>query len=141
MIIKRKYELIGVLVDRDSESKKVFMDALLTKYPQEEAERILACESNACVYNADMSLCIPDFGTVKEKLEELDLKKPYDNGLTFRDVNNVVCFPSRQGKAAELWMIKDIADLPRRIVQIVAVEYDDGKTYTIKPWEDDTLVL
>lgn len=141
MIIKRKYELIGTLISRDPDSKKILMDALLTKYPQEEAERILLCDSEAYIYNADMSLCIPDFGTVKEKLSELDEKKPYDNGLTYRDVNNVVCFPSRQGKATELWMINDIADLPKRIVQIVAVEYEDGKTYTIKPWENDSLVL
>ncbi len=41
MIIKRKYKVIGILINRDPDSKKVLMDALLTKYLPEEAEQIL----------------------------------------------------------------------------------------------------
>ncbi len=136
MIIKRKYELIGVLVDRDPESKDILMEALLTRNNQEEAKEILECDSNSYLYVSGTDLCIPQFDQVMKKIDELDEKKPYDNGLTYSDVSEVISLSSKKGKATELWMISCKPEMPKRIVQIIAVEYEDGKTYTIEPWEE-----
>ncbi len=141
MIIKRKYEVIGELVKKDLDAKKILMDALLTHFSQNEAERILMSNNESCIYNADTSSCIPNIDEVKAKFAELDKKRPYDNELTFRDVTQVFSFPSRQGKATELWMISKKVEVPARIVQVVAIEYDEGELKTIKPWGEDSLVL
>ncbi len=135
MIIKRKYEQIGILTENDPVSKKIIMDALLSKYDLEEAERIFQCDKPCFLYMADMSLCIPHFDVVMEKLDELDIRKPYDNGLTYRDVTGVQSFPGERHDEIELWMFSSKIERPTRIVQIIAIKYEQGKNKMIEPWE------
>jgi len=140
MIIKRKYEQIGILVEKDIASKEILMKALTSKYDEMEAERILKCDSDSFLYLADMSLCIPKYDEVMKILDELDDEKPYDNGLTYRDVTRVQLFPSRKGSAAELWMINLVPERISRIVQIIAIEYKDGVNTFIQSWGENYIV-
>lgn len=141
MIIKRRFEIIGELIDRDERSKEIIMDELLKRYDQKEAERILLADYQVFMYLADIGSGIPRLDIIREKLEELDNEIPYDNGLTYADVSSVEILPSRQGKAAVLCMISSKYDSPKRIAQVIAVEYENGKTELIKPWSIDNVIF
>ena len=135
MIIKRKYEQIGILTENDPESKRIIMDALLSKYDQKEAERIFQCNTQCFLFMADTSFCIPHLDAVMEKLDELDDRKPYDNGLTYSDVTSVQSFSGEKSDEIELWMFSSKIERPKRIVQIVAIKYEQGRNIMITPWE------
>ena len=141
MIIKRRFEIIGELINRDERSKEIIMDELLKRYDQKEAERILLADYQVFMYLADIGSGIPRLDIIREKLEELDNEIPYDNGLTYADVSSVEILPSRQGKAAVLCMISSKYDSTKRIAQVIAVEYENGKTELIKPWSIDNVIF
>ena len=136
MIIKRKYELIGELIKHDPESKKIIMDALLTHFDRKGAEKVLTADSESYLYIKDMSLCIPDFENVLRRLDELDSTKPYDNGLTYKDVSSTVAFPDKSGEAIEIWLISSKIERPNRIVQIIAFKNKGEETQFIDPWDE-----
>ena len=140
MIIKRKYELIGILIENDPEAKQIIMNALLSKYDKKEAERILACDYDCFLYPSDISLCIPQFDYVMQKLDELDIIKPYDNGLVYSDVTKVEIIPSDKYNEVELWLLSSKIERSTRIVQILAIRYENGKNKLITPWEVNLLL-
>lgn len=137
MIIKRKYEKIGVLIERDSASKDLFFKAMSKQYDnQEQIVEHLNKISNVFIYNADMGICVERWDLIWEGLEMLDNTNPYDNGLTYNDVSEVLNVgSSRKGNAIELWMISRKAEMPTRIVDVVAIENKEHSVKTIEPWE------
>ena len=73
---------------------------------------------------------------MKGAFEELDKTDPFDNHLTYRDVTQVLTFPSRKGNAMELFLIRgETTDLNAEIVQIIAIEKDGNGVKAIEPWE------
>ena len=134
MFIKRKYEQIGILTENDPECKKIIMDALLLKYNPKEAERIFKCDEPCFLYTNDMSLCIPEFDMVMKKLDDLDEIKPYDNGLTYKDVTEVKFLLREKSEEIELWMFSTKIERPTRIVQIIAIKYEQGSNNIITPY-------
>ena len=140
MIIKRKYETIGILSERDPRIKDMFINDLKTRFDKNEAFRILEKNHDTLFYSIDMGSLIQDKETLLNKLDKLDKEEPYDNGLTYRDVQKVVPFPNRKGAALELWLIQVASeDHPTRIVEIIAIENEKGKTELIKPWDENYL--
>ena len=140
MIIKRKYETMGILSERDPRIKELFLNDLKTRFNEKEALRILEKNHDVLFYSTDMGSLIQDKEALLKELDKLDNEEPYDNGLTYRDVQKVATFPSRKGNALELWLIQiPSEDHPTRIVEIIAMEHENGKTGLIMPWDENYL--
>ena len=143
MIIERKYATYGQLYC-DQASKDTLI-RILNKHntPEFVCNYILNLNNDIIFCNTDMSSGIPGeaFHDLQQAFEDLDKTNPFDNGLTYRDVTEVVTLPSRKGSAVMQLMYMNKADLPKVIVQIVALEYKNGKTYVIEPWDTANLIL
>ena len=87
MIIERQYVPFGVLFNRDKEAWSIFEKAFEESYPKEDRDRIMAMFLPQCLYQKDMGWCFHKLGDVIEGFEKLDKEKPYDNGLSYKDVN------------------------------------------------------
>ena len=87
MIIERKYVPFSVLFNRDKEAWAIFESAFNKSYSQEERDRIAASLLPLCLYQREMSWCFRFLNEVIEGFERLDKEKPYDNGLSYKDVN------------------------------------------------------
>ena len=87
MIIKREYVPFCVLFNSDKEAQKIFEKAFEESYPKEDRDRIMAMLLPQCLYQKDMGWCFNKLGDVIEGFERLDKEKPYDNGLSYKDVN------------------------------------------------------
>ena len=137
MIIKREYATYGQL-----SSDKASKDAIIRvfdKYnvPQDIYEYILDPYNDVIVMNTDMGSGIPGeaFKELRQSFAELDSVVPFDNDLTYRDVTDVLSFPSRKGVAVEQILYRNKVEMPKVIVQVIAFEYRDGKTIFIEPWD------
>lgn len=87
MIIERKYVPFCVLFNRDKDAWAIFEKAFNESYPAEDRERIWPMIMPQCLYQRDMGWCFGKIGDVIEGFEKLDEEKPYDNGLSYKDVN------------------------------------------------------
>lgn len=142
MIIKRKYETIGILSERDSRIRELFLSDLRTRFSESESIRILEHNRDVLLYETDMGSLIQDKEALLSELDKLDEAEPYDNGLSYRDVQRVVTFPSRKGNALELWLIQNASENhPARIVEIIAIEHEKGKTEMIRPWDESSFLI
>ena len=137
MVIKRKYCTYGQLMS-DEKTKSMLLRVLQKTMPQEKAEWLMSQDSNVFVFNTDMGSGIPGaaYREIREELERLDETNPFDNGLSFSDVKQVVTFSNEAGSAVMQFMICRIFDLPEVIVQVVAFERDDeNQLRFIEPWD------
>lgn len=137
MVIKRKYCTYGQLMS-DEKTKSMLLRVLQKTMPLEKAEWLMSEDSNVFVFNTDMGSGIPGaaYREIREGLEELDVAAPFDNGLSFKDVKEVVAFSNEEGNAVTQFMISRIFDLPEVIVQVVAFERDDeNQMRFIEPWD------
>ncbi len=141
MLIKRRFEIVGKLLERDPQSKAIFYE-ILRKHIQDEKkiEYLLSANYHTFIYFAGMSSCLTGINEIRERLNALDETSPYDNGLDYTHVNRVELLPSREGNAAVLAMMIDNADI-KRIVQIIAVENVNDKIQLIRPWSIDNIEL
>ena len=101
MIIKRQYEILGILLDRDPASRKMY-DQLTSSMSRELYEMIPVY--GFTLHEAGMGCGLPGevFNQLLVEFDKLDHTSPYDNGLTYRDVSGVACEPSRQGRAIRI---------------------------------------
>ena len=76
-----------------------------------------------------------------KEFERLDKEQPFDNGYTYRDVTDVICYPSRQGRAIMQVMYRHIMDMDPDIVQVVAFESDGESIKQVEAWEVGTIIL
>lgn len=141
MIIERKYEIIGELINNDERAASIIKRELLSRFDEAETNRILECDFEIFMYRADIGSGIPNLKLVIDELNKLDKEVPYDNGLTYKDVTDVEILPSKQGKAAVLVMISAHADTPKRIVNVIAVENNGDQIELIKPWNIDNVIF
>ena len=70
-----------------------------------------------------------------DKLNELDIKEPFDNGYTYRDVSGSVFYPSRKGNALMQILYCRKFESPIEIVQVIAFEKDGDTIKPIEPWD------
>ena len=89
MIIERKYVPFCVLFNRDKEALEIFEKAFNASYREEDRGRIWEMLRAQCLYQKDMGWCFCKLGDVIDGFERLDREKPYDNGLSYKDVNEV----------------------------------------------------
>ena len=87
MIIERKYVPFCVLFNRDKEAWAIFETAFNKSYPKEDRDRIAAMLLSQCLYQREVGWCFGFLGDVIDGFEKLDKEKPYDNGLSYKDVN------------------------------------------------------
>lgn len=137
MVIKRKYCTYGQLMS-DEKTKSMLLRVLQKTMPQEKAEWLMSQENNVLVFNTDMGSGIPGavYREIREELEKLDQTSPFDNGLTLKDVTQVISFANEEGTAVTQFMINRIYDLPEVIVQVIAFESDtNNELRFIEPWD------
>ena len=87
MIIERKYVPFCMLFHRDKEAWAIFEKAFNESYPVEDRERVWPMLMSQCLYQRDMGWCFGKLIDVIEGFEKLDKENPYDNGLSYKDVN------------------------------------------------------
>lgn len=143
MIIKRVFATYGQL--SEDEVTKDTITKVFQKYNVSERvfEYILDPANDIIVNNTDMGSGIPGeaYQELRNSFAELDKTNPYDNKLTYRDVNEVLSLPSRKGSAVMQIMYKKSADCSPVIVQVIAMEYKNGQTNLIEPWDIGTVIL
>lgn len=141
MIIKRRFEIIGKLLERDPKSKDIFYEILRKNIKDDnKIEELLSFNYHTFVYLADMGSGLIGINEIRECLNILDDELPYDNGLNYSHVNRTEVLSSKEGNAAVITMLIDNADI-KRIVQIISVENDNDKTKLIKPWSIDNVTF
>ena len=143
MIIERKYATYGQL-----SADKATKEAILQVFQQYEVSKrvqdyILDPYNDIIVFNTDMGSGIPGhvFHELCQVFEKLDQTDPFDNNLTYRDVTDSYFLKSRRGAALLQILYRKKADLPTVIVQVIALEYNDGKTSIIAPWKIDKQII
>ncbi len=138
MIVKRKYATYGQLLN-DSPSRKAITSAFLSHGISEEdamahMERLWFLH----IFNTEMGSGIPGivFRTFCDEFENLDKTCPYDNQLTYQDVNRTICFPSRKGNTmTQVLYHAGSPDDANLIVQVIAFENDGVNIKPIQPWD------
>lgn len=95
MIIERKYVPFCMLAHRDKEAWEIFEKAFNESYPKEDRDRIWGMLRTQCLDQRDMGWCFCKLGDVIDGFERLDREKPYDNGFTYKDVNETRIMPRR----------------------------------------------
>lgn len=88
MIIEREYVPFCALYNTDKEAWDIFDKAFKESYPKEDQDRIFAMLSTQCLYQRDMGWCFVKLQDVIDGFERLDRERPYDNGLSYKDVND-----------------------------------------------------
>ena len=122
MVIKREYVPFCVLFNRDKEAWGIFEKALKESFPDDDIERVMNLLLPQCLYQKQMDWCINKIGDVIDGFEKLDKEKPYDNGLSYKDVNETeIVSWGEEGLVLHLICRSDGI---RNIVQIV--EFKDG---------------
>lgn len=131
MIIKRQYEILGMVVKRDTKAQKI-AEQVCKDLDSELCEAIFSPYISLTLYNAGMGCGLPGemFSKLLEEFNRLDETDPYDNGLTYRDVTSIEYETSRKGSAIRLIMKSNKAEQAERIVKVIAV---DDQT-VIKDW-------
>ncbi len=131
MIIRRQYEILGVLIKRDPKAKEI-IDQICKGLDHELREMVFSPYNGLTLYNADMGCGLPGemFSTLLKEFNRLDETDPYDNGLSYRDISGIDYEPSRKGSAIRLIMKCHHAESPERIVSVIAIENDS----VIKDW-------
>lgn len=137
MIIKRELCTYGQLMFDEftrSEIKKVYEKHGLS---EEDMRNQMGYVHNVLVLNTEMGSGIPGkvYFDLKQLFERLDLEKPFDNGMTYKDVTDSCCFSSRKGNAIMQWLINRTPDCVPLIVQVVAFERDGQYIKAIEPWD------
>ncbi len=123
MIIRRQYEILGIIAKRDPKAKTV-IDRICKDLDSELRESILSPYTSLTLYNADLGCGLPGkmFNELLEEFNKLDEIDPYDNGLNYRDVTCIDYEPSKKGSAIKLIMKCKRVEMPERIVSVVAIE-------------------
>ncbi len=131
MIIRRQYEILGMVVKRDPKAKEI-VDKVCKELDPDLQARIFSPYINLTLFNADMGCGLPGemFSKLLEEFNKLDETYPYDNGLTYQDVTSVSFEPSRKGTAIKLIMKSQKIEMPERVVCVIAVEGNS----LIKDW-------
>ena len=123
MIIKREYVRFIDLINSDKKAKEVFIKAFESSYKGETKERkeeIFGMLSTQCLYQRDMGWCFKNIGDLIQGFEKLDIEEPYNNGMTFSNVNKLEIV-EREDDRLVLHLI-NIFDGEERIVAIKELE-------------------
>lgn len=123
MIIKRKYESIYRIMQRDPAGRQIVEQAYANAgIDDKEQQRLLEyvlC-NRISLSTAEMGSGIVNIEYIRNEFERLDVKHPYDNGLTFADVTRSVVLATAEDKLA-LCLISDF-DGDSNIVTFVGLD-------------------
>ena len=143
MIIKRKYATAGQLSE-DEVTKQAITD-IFDAYcvPDDVRTFVFDPYSSVMMCNSNMSMFISDevYKDVMDKLEELDQTNPFDNLLNYKNVDKVLTVPGKKGGAVMQIMYSKKADMPAKVIQVLAFETKGGKTTIMEPWDAGNIAL
>lgn len=139
MIIKRKYEWLGILYKNDELSKEVIDKAFATTKLSSDfisKEELLAYNGANIPAFMNLGCGIPGecYRKFMDDFEKLDGSNPYDNGLTFKDVTKIEYEVSRKGTAIQMRFVSELAEMPYRIVGFAAIQNTNGAISINKGW-------
>lgn len=136
MIIERRYECLGILLERDQKSKEVFYRSFGDHHIPLSIEELVVADYGLILHNADLGCGIPGevYKTIMDEFAKLDKTDPYDNGCSYRDVNEITHISSKSGKEISLIM-KYKFDGIERVIQILPVRTENSKTTIADPWD------
>ena len=136
MIIERRYECLGILLERDHKSKEVFYKSFENHHIPLTIDELVAADYGLILHNADLGCGIPGevYRNIMDEFSKLDKTAPYDNGCTYRDVNSVQHISNKSGKEISL-ILKSKYDEIERIIQIVSIRSENGITTIADSWE------
>lgn len=89
MIIERKYEYFGRLIERDPKAKAIYEKACAYKHNASETKRIYEYNLNNRAFEMEMGCGIIDPNIIWNGYAELDKSDPYDNGFSLNDANDI----------------------------------------------------
>lgn len=137
MIIKRKYEWFGYLYEVDDDVKEIIDKAFENAdSPDEWKQKVLEYNYyniSAC-FNIGCGLPRDSYSYIMECFDKLDAEKPYDNGLTFKEVNSIEYETSRKGTAIQMRFVQKGTENMYRIVGFAALENIDGDIKVNPGW-------
>lgn len=86
MKIKREYVTLGKLYESDPLSKENLKKAF--KSAGGMKSEIWKKNTQTRLFNANMGCCIPNIGDIVDGFEALDKTDPFDNGMTYREIDH-----------------------------------------------------
>lgn len=89
MIIERKYEYFGRLIERDPKAKAIYEKACAFDNRPNEAKRIYDYNLNNRAFEIELGCGIIDPTIIWDGFTELDKSEPYDNGFGLNDVSKI----------------------------------------------------
>lgn len=92
MIIKREYVPFKFLLSRDPKAEKLFMTVFEKSYQGMDNEQRARCFDSLIqlsLSQRELGWCMTEIGDLISGFEKLDIEKPYDNGLTYNDVDRI----------------------------------------------------
>ncbi len=136
MIIQRRYECLGILLQNDPKAKEAFYSAFADDVSAEHIKWLINENHWLALHNADIGCGIPGtaYNAIMDKFEKLDQTEPYDNRMTYRDVNRIIPFSSKSGKEISL-ILKYEFDGLERIVQVISIRTEGSNTKIADPWD------
>lgn len=123
MIIPRKYETYRDLCINDKRAREVifrYLDSLPSDMSKDEA--IDSHLSEVFIYQSEMGCGVSDLTSMLDELDALDNEYPYDNGLSYNDVSEVITLPNEEGDSISMIMVMDNAEVNRRIVKVITIK-------------------
>ena len=138
MIIKRKYECLGILCENDKLSKEAIDNAFaLSGVSNERKEELLSYNYANISAFLNTGCLIPGecYAQFMSDFDRLDLTDPYDNGLTFKDVGRIDFETSRKGTAIQMRFISEKGEKPYRIVGFATIQNKNGAITMDEGWQ------
>jgi len=92
MIIKREYVTFDYLIRSNDPGGKLFIECVQESFSEDGKKRqdeIIALLSPYCLFQREMSWAMSSIGKLIDGFKKLDKEKPFDNGCTLEDVNDV----------------------------------------------------
>ena len=138
MIIERQYEWFGLLYENDKMSRDVIDEAFRNSKSEDDWKKEVL-EFNyshiSAYFNIGCGLPGDSYPFIMARFKELDEKYPYDNGLTFKDIDRIEFETSRKGRVIQMRFVSERANSPYRIVGFAAVENKEGVIDISEGWE------
>ena len=139
MIIKREYVTFGTLA-KDKVTGDLMRKAIKESQPdlsENKIDEMLYYIREVIFNQAELGCGIRGeaYQKMREMFTKLDNEIPFDNGLTYRDVTDVITFPNKEGNEMTQWLIrKENSDYCNEIVQVIAFKNSEAGIVPIEPW-------
>lgn len=88
MIIKREFVSFRKLVTCGDKAGTIFIEKLHQSYDEYMWDEVWETLADQCLFQREMGWAFAKLGDVIEAFERLDETAPFDNGLSYEDIND-----------------------------------------------------